>query len=73
MVRQKGLRAAGRENNQRTAQDHLSDRQPLFIHIAMSNSIATISGMSAQISAKASPCGALSLLSLDLTRGCRVQ
>ncbi len=31
------------------------------------------SGMSAQISAKASPCGALSLLSLDLTRGCRVQ
>jgi len=39
----------------------------------MSNRIATISGMSAQISAKASPCGALSLLSLDLTRGCRVQ
>ncbi|CUX10134.1 exported hypothetical protein [Agrobacterium tomkonis CFBP 6623] len=39
----------------------------------MSNSIATIFGMSAQISAKASPCGALSLLSLDLTRGCRVQ
>ncbi|CUX27987.1 exported hypothetical protein [Agrobacterium genomosp. 13 str. CFBP 6927] len=39
----------------------------------MSNSIATISGMSAQISAMASLCGALSLLSLDLTRGCRVQ
>jgi len=39
----------------------------------MDGKITNISGMSAQISAIASPCGALSLLSLDLTRGCRVQ
>ena len=45
----------------------------VVIKPAMTIRTATNFGDRAQISANARPCGGLSLLSLDLTRGCRVR